>query len=91
VAGVGGGGVDHPLLVAGLVVGEFVLILEQRLAYARDVAVAENAEAAGEEAPLLAVAFDVLVRQEADQRLGHSQPYRTRCPVARAFRPSFGV
>ncbi len=69
---------DHPLLVAGQQVGQLgraaELGLEQRLADAGDVAVAEDPEAAGDQAPALAVALGVLVGQEADERLGHGEP-----------------
>ena len=65
---------DHALLVAGHVVGELVRVLAQGLADAGDVAVAEDAEAAGEQALLPAVALAVLVGQELDQGLGHGQP-----------------
>ena len=51
------------LLVAHLVVAE-VGVLQQRLAHAGHAAVAEDAEAAGEERRLDAVALDVLVLQE---------------------------
>src|SRR4029079_10747476 len=49
-------------------------VLAQRLAEAGDVAVAEDAEAAGEEARALPVALDLLRGQEADQRLGDGDP-----------------
>jgi hypothetical protein len=56
--------VDHRLLVAGLVVrqpgGIRQLGLEQRLTDAGDVAVAEDAEAAGEQLVAAAVALTVL-------------------------------
>jgi hypothetical protein len=72
--------VDHPLLVARQQVGQLgrsaQLGLEQRLADAGDVAVAEDPEAAGDQALLLAVALGVLAGQEADERLGHGQPGR---------------
>ena len=64
------GGVDLRLLVARLVVAEVGHLL-QRLADARHVAVAEDAEAAGEERLSRAVALDVLVLQERDERLRH--------------------
>src|SRR4029450_10072855 len=66
--------VDHALLVAGHVVGEPVGVLAQGLANPGDVAVAEEPEAAGEQALGLAVALAVLVGQELDQGLGHGQP-----------------
>ena len=84
LAGVRHCGVDHGLLVAAVeepqvrrVAGE--LTLEQRLADARDVAVAEDAPAAREERLLDAVALGVLGLEEADGRLrdgqlGHAVP-----------------
>ena len=49
--------------------------LSERLTNPADVAVAENAEAALEEAPLDPVSLDVLRTQETDQSLGHCQAY----------------
>jgi hypothetical protein len=46
-----------------------VRALQQRLSDAGDVAVAEDAEAAGEEPLLVSVALDVLGDEEADGRL----------------------
>ena len=69
LARVAGGDVDHRLLVARRVVGQQVVVLLQRLAEAGDVAVAEDAEAAGEEALAPPVALDVLGGEEADERL----------------------
>ena len=63
----------HRLLVAGRVVGEQVLVLGQRLAQAGDVAVAEDAQAPGEEALAPAVALDVLGGEEADEGLGDGE------------------
>ena len=60
------------LLVAHLVVAE-IRVLLQRLADARHDAVAEDAEAAGEEGRLDAVTLDVLVLEELDERLRHGQ------------------
>ena len=74
---------DHGLLVAGLVVGHGVGVLLERLADAGDVAVAEDAEAACEEALLRPVPFDVLVREEPNQRLGHRESYRAQLPHLR--------
>src|SRR5205085_9835319 len=65
--------VDLGLLVARLVVAEVGRLL-QRLADPGQVAVAENAETAGEEKVFNAVALDVLVLQIADQRLSDGQP-----------------
>ena len=70
-----GRGVDHRLLVARKHVGHLVALLEQRLADARHVAVPEDAEAAGDQALLDAVALGVLVAQEPDERLGDRQPH----------------
>jgi hypothetical protein len=68
--------VDHALLVAGHVVGEHVRVLAQGLAHPGHVAVAEDPEAAREQALGGAVALAVLVGQELDQGLGHGQPPR---------------
>ena len=65
----------HRLLVARVVEGQRVLLLEQRLADAGDVAVAEDAEAARDQALLHAVALAVLDAQEPDQRLRHRQSH----------------
>jgi hypothetical protein len=73
--------VDHRLLVAGLVVDKVARVLLERLPYARDVSVAEDAEAPGEKALLDTVTLDVLTGQKPDQRLGHRQPYRTHLPI----------
>ncbi len=67
-----GGGVHHGLLVAAEVVAEVGVFL-QRFADAGDVAVSEDAEAAGEEALLGAVARNVLLLEEGDERLRHSE------------------
>ena len=74
----------HRLLVAALVVAKVGVLLE-RLADAGDVAVAEDAEAAGEEGLLHAVALDVLLLEEGDQRLGHRQAYRCHARFSRHF------
>ena len=49
-------------------------MLPQRLAEAGDVAVPEDAQAAGEEARARAVALDLLRGQEADEGLGDGDP-----------------
>ena len=71
--------VDHALLVAREVVRQIGLAgqlgLQQRLADPRHVAVAEDAEAARDQAPLHAVALRVLRGQEAHQRLGDRQSH----------------
>jgi hypothetical protein len=67
--------VHHALLVSRQHVRHLVGLLQQRLADARHVAVAEDAEAAGDQPLLDAVALGVLVRQEAHQRLADRQPH----------------
>jgi 3D-(3,5/4)-trihydroxycyclohexane-1,2-dione acylhydrolase (decyclizing) len=57
----------HPVL-------QQIVVLAQRLAEAGDVAVAEDAEAAGEEAVALPVALDLLRGQEADEGLSDGDP-----------------
>src|SRR6185503_19180918 len=74
-ARVAGGDVDHRLLVARRVVREQVAVLLQRLAEPGDVAVAEDPEAAGEEAVADAVALDLLRGEEAHQGLGDGQSH----------------
>ena len=64
---------DHCLLVARLVVSEQVRILGESLANAREVAVAEDPEAALDEAVLDAVALRVLGGKESNQRLRHRE------------------
>ena len=75
----------HRLLVAGEDVGKTRahprferpgLVLQQRLADAGDVAVSEDAEAAGEQPLALAVALGPLGREELDGRLRHREPGR---------------
>src|SRR5262249_48932453 len=65
--------VHHRLLVARRHVAHLLGVLGQRLAEGGDVAVPEDAQAAGEEARAHAVALDLLGGQEADQGLGHGQ------------------
>ena len=69
----------HALLVAGLEVPQAVGVvggLEQRLADAGDVAVAEDAEAAGEQRLLDAVALAALPGEEPHHCLPDREPYR---------------
>ena len=74
--------VNHRLLVAGEVVGELVPGFEKRLSHSGNVAVAEDAEAAGEETVALAVALNLLGCEEAHQCLGDGQSHgRPRCDV----------
>ena len=74
--GVAGGDVNHRLLVPGRHVAQPRLVLEERLAEPRDVPVAEDAEDAREERPLLAVAHGALRRQEPHDRLTDREPHR---------------
>ena len=73
------GGVHHRLLVAAEHVrqqlGLLELGLEQRLPDAGDVAVAEDAEAAGEELLLDPVGLAVLGAEEVDRRLRDGHPH----------------
>ena len=78
LAGVGDGAVHHGLLVAaehvaqrrlGARLDRGDLVLQQRLAEAGHVAVAEDAEGAREELGALAVVFDVLVAEEPNRGL----------------------
>ena len=78
---------DHRLLVAREHVGHVVARLEQGLADAGDVAVAEDAEAAGDQPLLYPVALGVLVGQEPDQGLGDGQSHDQLPP--RGIRPEF--
>ena len=83
LAGVADGRVHHGLLVAGQHVGQRVvalaalegeLLLEQRLPHAGDVAVAEDAEAPGEQPLPLAVALAPLLAEEPHHCLADGQP-----------------
>ena len=65
----------HPLLATSLVIGEELRALVQRLPDPGDVAVAEDPEAAAEEAVLDPVALDVLRGEEADERLRRREPH----------------
>ena len=71
--------VDHPLLIAALVVRHRAwvgqLLLEQRLPQARDVAMPEDAEHALDQPVLHAVTLASLRNEEADDRLSHSQTH----------------
>jgi hypothetical protein len=61
--------VNHRLLVPSLVVGQQLGALVEGLADPGDVAVTEDPEAAAEEPVLDPVSFDVLRREEPDERL----------------------
>ncbi len=73
----------HSLLVARLVITEIVRPLVERLPDPGDIAVAEDTPAAGEEALLDPIAFDVLAREESHQRLCHREPH----PGVRTVQP----
>ena len=62
--------VDGALLVAHLVIAE-VGVLDERFTHAGHTAVAEDAEASGEERRLDAIALDVLVLKETNEGLRH--------------------
>jgi hypothetical protein len=70
---VSGGDVHHSLLVPGLVVGQEIAVLEQRLRDP-DVPVAEDAEASAEEPTSDTITRDVLRGEEAHERLRRRQP-----------------
>ncbi len=67
--GVADGGVHHGLFVAALEVGQRAFGLQERLADARDVAVAEDAPAGADEPAALPVPLGVLVGEELHQGL----------------------
>ena len=73
LARIGGGDVHHRLLVAGRDVAQ--VALRERLPQAGQVAVPEDAEAAGEERGDLAVTLHLLDREEADEGLRDCQPH----------------
>src|SRR5438477_13119 len=75
MAGVGDRRVHHRLLVAGQDEAQAAVLLEG-LADAGDVAVAEDAEDARQEGALRAVALDLLLGQEGDERLRGRHPHR---------------
>lgn len=76
LAGVADGRVDHRLLVAALVERHVVAVLDQRLAEAADVPVAEDAPGRADQPLPYAVALRVLGGEEADECLGDRQPRR---------------
>ena len=69
--GKGHGGLGHALLVLALVDLQLLGLLGKGLTEAHHIAVAGDDEHAPDETALLAVHVDVLVLQEAHQRLGH--------------------
>ena len=76
------------LLVAALVIAQLGGVLFEGLAEAGDVAVAEDAPGAGEEAVLAAIAGDVLRGQVADEGLGHGEAGGGRWHAAVSFQMS---
>ena len=74
--GEGDGRMRHALLVMGAKVGSVVAHPVQRLAHARDVAVAENRPHAAEERQDLSVDLGLLRRQESGEGLRHGQADR---------------
>ncbi len=80
LAGVADRRVHHGLFVAALVVGHLRGVLQQRLAEAGDVAVAEDAPGGADEPPPDAVALGVLGGEETDQRLCDGQAGGHRYP-----------
>src|SRR5204862_1240553 len=72
--GEGRRGMDHRLFIACLVVAEAVAGLLEGLAQASHVAMAEDAEHAGKEPVLDAVALDRLGGEETDHGLRGGQP-----------------
>src|SRR5258705_13212674 len=64
-------GVDHPLLVARLVVGDQLGGLRERLPDAGETAMAEDAETAFYKPMIGAVTLQILSSQKADERLRH--------------------
>ncbi len=85
---------DHGLLVARLVVGEQVGVLGKRLTDPGQVAVAEDAKAAFDEAVLDTVALYELGAQKAHERLRHRHSDGGHCgyvgsgSIASRTRPS---
>jgi hypothetical protein len=74
LAGVADGRMDHGLFVAALEIGHVALGLEQCLAHARHVPVAEDAPCGADEPVAAAVALGVLAGEERDEGLGRGQP-----------------
>ena len=93
--GVGDGAVHHGLLVAAQDVrqglGLLELGLQQGLAEACDVAVAEDAEAAGEQLLLDAVGLGVLGAEEPDHRLGDGEGDGRCGRAGHGAQPLFGA
>ncbi len=85
--GIGGGGKTHALLVLAAIQRQLVTVAIQRLAKAGGIAVAEDPEAAAEQAVFFPVDHDELAREPAHDRLRRCQPYRFFCHVPpRLFR-----
>ena len=64
----------HALLITGLIQPEVFAVLQQGLADARDVAVAEDADRPTEEGLGVAVALDALGGEELDDGLADREP-----------------
>ena len=64
----------HALLISGLVEPEVFAVLQQGLADARDIAVAEDADRATEERLSVPVALDALRGEELDHGLADREP-----------------
>ena len=65
---------DHALLIAGLVQPKVLAVLQQGLADAGDIAVAEDADRATEERLGVAVTLDALGGEELDDGLADREP-----------------
>lgn len=77
LAGEPDGGVHHGLLVAALEERHLLVAgLQERLADAGDVAVAEDPPGGGDEPVAVAVPLGVLAREEADEGLRDGEPHR---------------
>ncbi|MBP2672768.1 MAG: hypothetical protein H6Q85_2834 [candidate division NC10 bacterium] len=73
--GVGDGRVRHALLVVPLVIGQAVRAVDQRLAEADDISVAEDAEHSTDELVLATIDVEVLVVEKPHERLRHGQSH----------------
>ena len=72
----------HRLLIAGEIVRKVIAGFEEGLPKSGNVAMAEDPQAAGEEAVAVPVALNLLRGEEANERLGHGQSHgATRCEV----------
>ena len=76
---------NHPLLVARLVIGEQLRVLRKRLADAGHIAVAEDPETPLDEPMLDPIALDMLDGEKTDERLSHGQANRAHHRVTTTF------